>query len=542
MANSKYPSQIDKFPVIDPTQSLRGHASLHNAEEDAIEKIEATLGVNPQGSYSSVSARIANVEGKSSTPGPAGQDGKDGKGWTGGSYAEGTGRVTFASDDGLGFSTGDLRGSNGQAGTDGKGFTGGTYNATTGVVTFLSDDGLGFVTGDLRGDDGDKGDAFTYDDFTPDQLDSLKGEKGDTGEKGKDGTGVNILGSYATEAELNAAHPTGNVGDAYLVSGDLYVWDDTNSEWDNVGNIQGPAGADGVGEKGDKGDNGEDGADGKGWTAGGYDASTGIVEFTSNDGLGFSTTDLRGANGNNGKGFTGGSYDAASGVVTFASDDGLGFSTGDLRGADGNNGDAGDNGEDGKGWYEGTYDETTGIATFLSNDGLTFSTGDLRGADGVGSEYDDTSIWASVDKNTEDIAKLTTDLGNLVIPPAYNDSVIKDQVANLEQAVENLTVLVDTNTEDIAAIDQRVIKTEDVLLSSAANVNRLNGEYWRALEKPTTQQEANEIFYDAIVELQQQVAKLNLQVHAYKQLPDATLYKHGDIVFVESSLIEGEDE
>jgi hypothetical protein len=533
MANSKYPSQIDKFPVIDPTQSLRGHASLHNAEEDAIEKIEATLGVNPQGSYSSVSARIANVESKSSTPGPDGTPGKDGKGWTGGSYAEGTGRVTFTSDDGLGFSTGDLRGSNGQAGTDGKGFTGGTYNATTGVVTFLSDDGLGFFTGDLRGSNGEKGDPFEYDDFTPEQLEGLKGEQG---EKGNDGTGVNILGSYATEAELVAAHPIGNVGDAYLVSGDLYVWDDTNSEWDNVGNIQGPPGENGVGQQGEKGE------DGKGWTAGGYDPSTGVVEFTSDDGLGFSTTDLRGSSGEDGKGFTGGSYDTASGVVTFTSDDGLGFSTGDLRGADGSNGDAGENGEDGKGWYEGTYDETTGIATFLSNDGLTFSTGDLRGADGVGSDYDDTSIWASVDKNTEDISKLQTDLGNITIPPAYNDSVIKDQVAHLETAVENLTGLVDTNTEAIAELDQRVIKTEDVLLSSAANVNRLNGEYWRALEKPTTQQEANEIFYDAIVELQEQVAKLNLQVHAYKQLPDPTLYNHGDIVFVESALIEGEDE
>jgi tetrahydromethanopterin S-methyltransferase subunit B len=533
MPTSKYPSQIDKFPVIDPTQSLRGHASLHNAEEDAIEKIESTLGVNPQGTHASVSARIANVEAKSSTPGPAGQDGKDGKGWTDGYYVEGTGKVVFASDDGLGFSTGDLRGSNGTAGTDGKGFTGGSYNATTGVVTFLSDDGLGFATGDLRGANGEKGDPFVYDDFTPAQLDGLKGPQG---EKGNDGTGVNILGSYNSEAELNAAHPSGNVGDAYLVAGDLYVWDDTNSTWDNVGNIQGPPGENGVGEKGD------DGADGKGWTAGGYDPSTGVVTFDSNDGLGFSTTDLRGANGTDGKGFTGGSYDVGTGIVTFTSADGLGFSTDDLRGADGQDGEVGEDGKDGKGWYEGTYDESTGIVTFLSNDGLTFATGDLRGADGVGNDYDDSSLWASVDKNTADIAQLNTDLNNLVIPPAYNDSVIKDQVANLEQAVENLTVMVDDNTSAIESLDQRVIKTEDVLLSSAANVNRLNGEYWRALEKPTTQQEANEIFYNAIVELQEQVAKLNLQVHAYHQLPDPALYSHGDIVFVESSLIEGEDE
>jgi hypothetical protein len=34
---------------------------------------------------------------------------------------------------------------------------------------------------------GEKGDAFTYDDFTPEQLGDLKGEKGDTGEKGEKG-------------------------------------------------------------------------------------------------------------------------------------------------------------------------------------------------------------------------------------------------------------------------------------------------------------------------------------------------------------------
>lgn len=45
-----------------------------------------------------------------------------------------------------------------------------------------------------------------------------------------------------------------------------------------------------------------------------------------------------GADGADGLGFTGGSYSAATGVVTFTSDDGLGFSTSDLRGADGADG------------------------------------------------------------------------------------------------------------------------------------------------------------------------------------------------------------
>ena len=70
------------------------------------------------------------------------------------------------------------------------------------------------------GPKGDKGDAFTYDDFTAEQLAALKGEKGDKGDTGDVG-------------------PQGPQG------------------------IQGPAGADGAkGDKGDKGDTGEIGPKG----------------------------------------------------------------------------------------------------------------------------------------------------------------------------------------------------------------------------------------------------------------------------------------
>lgn len=117
------------------------------------------------------------------------------------------------------------------------------------------------------------------------------------------------------------------------------------------------------------------GADGTGFTGGSYSAGTGVVTFTSDDGLGFATGDLRGAAGADGTGFTGGSYNVSTGVVTFTSDDGLGFSTSDLRGAAG---------ADGTGWTGGSYNETTGVVTFTSDDGLGFSTGDLRGADGDG--------------------------------------------------------------------------------------------------------------------------------------------------------------
>lgn len=81
---------------------------------------------------------------------------------------------------------------------------------------------------------GQKGDAFKYADFTPEQLAALKGPKGDNG------TSVTILGSYASEEELKAAQPAGSMGDSYLVQGSLYVWN--GGEWENVGSIQGPKG------------------------------------------------------------------------------------------------------------------------------------------------------------------------------------------------------------------------------------------------------------------------------------------------------------
>lgn len=64
----------------------------------------------------------------------------------------------------------------------------------------------------------------------------------ETGKDGSDGTSVNILGSYNSLSELQAAHPTGNSGDAYIINGNLYVWSTDDSMWVNVGNIQGPAG------------------------------------------------------------------------------------------------------------------------------------------------------------------------------------------------------------------------------------------------------------------------------------------------------------
>ena len=173
---------------------------------------------------------------------------------------------------------------------------------------------LGRVMGDT-GQKGDTGDAFTYEDFTLEQLAGLKGEKGDTGpagpkgdtgdkgetgktgskgdkgetgatgEKGDtghkgdtgdtgatgdtgpagptgvtgaSGSSVTIKGSYNTYQELISVHPTGNLGDSYIVNGSLYVWN--GNAWDNVGNIKGDTGA-----TGPKGDTGEGSDEEAGW-------------------------------------------------------------------------------------------------------------------------------------------------------------------------------------------------------------------------------------------------------------------------------------
>ena len=95
----------------------------------------------------------------------------------------------------------------------------------------------------------------------PQGIEGPQGIAGQDGQNGKDGTGVNILGSFDTYDDLIAAHPTGNIGDSYLINGDLYVWDGT--EWVNVGNIEGPQGPQGEqgiqGPQGDQGIQGEDG-------------------------------------------------------------------------------------------------------------------------------------------------------------------------------------------------------------------------------------------------------------------------------------------
>lgn len=93
-----------------------------------------------------------------------------------------------------------------------------------------------------------------------------QGEPGPQGPKGDTGSGLNIKGELDSEAGLPQE---GVSGDAWLISGNLYVYIGengnvvSNPKWNNVGSIQGPAGPTGPkGEQGEPGPKGEPGANG----------------------------------------------------------------------------------------------------------------------------------------------------------------------------------------------------------------------------------------------------------------------------------------
>lgn len=96
-----------------------------------------------------------------------------------------------------------------------------------------------------------------------------QGEPGPQGPKGDTGSGLNIKGELDSESQLPQE---GVSGDAWLISGNLYVYVgengniESNPKWSNVGSIQGPAGPQGPvgskGERGEPGPKGEPGADG----------------------------------------------------------------------------------------------------------------------------------------------------------------------------------------------------------------------------------------------------------------------------------------
>lgn len=127
------------------------------------------------------------------------------------------------------------------------------------------------------------------------------GPQGIQGPEGPAGTGVTILGSFDTEEELKAAHPTGEKGDAYLIQGVLYVWSETKGVWDPVGTIQGPKGEPGaIGPEGPQGIQGPQGNPGYVFTP--SVSENGDLSWSNNGGLDNpETRNIRGPEGPRGR-------------------------------------------------------------------------------------------------------------------------------------------------------------------------------------------------------------------------------------------------
>lgn len=102
----------------------------------------------------------------------------------------------------------------------------------------------------------------------PFDITGLPGKDGEPGPEGQPGKSIAIMGHFDTLALLAAEHPTGTLGDGYLIgTGDtpreLGIWSvEDGGKWINVGVIQGPPGKQGIpgpigiGRPGDKGPRG----------------------------------------------------------------------------------------------------------------------------------------------------------------------------------------------------------------------------------------------------------------------------------------------
>ena len=167
---------------------------------------------------------------------------------------------------------------------EGRGITGVSDPSEDGLVTISYTDGttstipgIGGPEGPQgpqgipgpEGPEGPTGPQGVKGDIGPEGPVGPEGPQGDIGPEGPQGRGLTILGSRYTVEELPT---TGEIGDGFLVSGDLYVWDENEVDWVNVGHVQGPQGIQGPqgpkgdqgiqgipGVKGDKGDQGDQG-------------------------------------------------------------------------------------------------------------------------------------------------------------------------------------------------------------------------------------------------------------------------------------------
>ncbi len=259
-------------------------------------------------------------------------------------------------------------GATGYIGTTGATGATGTVGSTgaTGATGYIGTTGATGATGTI-GSTGATGATGTI---------GSTGATGGLGATGPAGTSVTIIGSVANvnvnppnnpQTTLNTAFPSANNGDGVLdqTTGDLWV--KSSGVWNNVGNIQGPAGT--TGATGIAGTNGTTGATG----ATGNVGSTGATGSTGYIG----TTGATGATGYHGS--TG-----ATGATGYIGTTGATGATGNIgsTGATGATGYIGTTGATGATGYYGSTGATglgaTGYegATGATGSGATGATGD----------------------------------------------------------------------------------------------------------------------------------------------------------------------
>jgi len=119
-----------------------------------------------------------------------------------------------------------------------------------------------------------------------------------------------------------------------------------------------------------------------------------VYTVSISDGTTLSNLAVSAGRGPKGDGFTGGTYNASTGIVTFTSNDGIGFSTDDLRGNLSEPGPIGD------------VTPNTGAFTTLSSTGDTVIGGNLT-VEGTTTTVDSTTV-AIADKNVELAKDATT--------------------------------------------------------------------------------------------------------------------------------------
>lgn len=123
--------------------------------------------------------------------------------------------------------------------------SGGNFTVGAKLTSLKGPQGIRGAKGDT-GPQGAQGPQGLKGDTGPQGVQGPRGPQGDTGAP------LSIKGSFPTLDELQEQHPTGQLGDAYMVGTHLYSWN--GSAWQDVGDIKGP--------KGDKGDVGPQGAQG----------------------------------------------------------------------------------------------------------------------------------------------------------------------------------------------------------------------------------------------------------------------------------------